>query len=87
MTYVKDPDEVLDYGFDWFAWLAGDTITASTWVVPAGLTKTSDTHDGTSTTVWLSAGADGSVYSVVNRIVTSDGRTAERVLRIRMRSN
>ena len=36
----KDPDAVLDYGFDWSAWLeAGDTIVTSEWIVPEGITK------------------------------------------------
>lgn len=87
MTKLKDPDEVLDYGFDWAAWLEGDTITSSTWVVPVGLTKGSDTFDATSTTVWLSGGVSGSVYTVLNRVVTAGGRTAERALRIRVKSN
>lgn len=87
MTSLKDPDEVLDYGFAWTAWLGGDTITSSTWVVPVGLTKGTDTFDASTTTVWVSGGVSGSAYTVVNRVVTAGGRTAERALRIRVKSN
>ena len=40
-TFVKDPDEKLDYGFDWANALGSDTISASTWVVPSGITQSS----------------------------------------------
>lgn len=82
MSYTKDPDATLDYGFDWEAWLDGDTIVTSTWIVPAGLTKDSDTKTTTATTVWLSGDTEGQVYSVTNRIVTSGGRTDDRSLTI-----
>lgn len=80
--YTKDPAAVLDYGVDWSAWLGTDTISSSTWTVPAGLTQSAATNDTTSTTVWLSGGTVGQRYSVVNRIVTTGGRTDERTIRI-----
>jgi len=54
----KDPNADLDYGFDWTAWLgATDTITESTWTVPAGSGLTahspSISPDGKVTCVWL----------------------------------
>jgi hypothetical protein len=54
---LKDPQAVLDYGFDWSKWLGTDTISTSTWTVPVGITKDSDTHDTTTTTIWLSRSA------------------------------
>jgi hypothetical protein len=50
----KDPDAVVDYRIDWSDRLNGDTIAISTWTVPSGITKDSDTHDNTTTTIWLS---------------------------------
>lgn len=47
----KDPDEVLDYQLDWGTRLGTDTIVTSTWVVPTGITKNSDTHLTTTTTI------------------------------------
>jgi len=43
--FLKDPDAVLDYGFDWSDWLAdGETISTSTWTVETGITKDSDSN-------------------------------------------
>ena len=78
-TFRKDPDAVLDYGFDWSAWLAsGETISTSTWTVPTGITKDSDEKGDTSTKIWLSGGEDGETYAIANKVVTSAGRTDER---------
>lgn len=82
-TYPKDPQAVLDYGWDWSEWLPdGDTITASTWTVPTGITKDSDSHDDTTTTIWLRGCTVGTEYELVNHIVTADGREDDRTLRI-----
>lgn len=82
---IKDPDAVLDYGLDWTAWLDGDTISTSTWTVPEGITKDSDTKDTTTTTIWLSGGTDGSSYELTNHIVTAAGREDDRSITITMR--
>lgn len=86
-TKIKDPSAKLDYGFDWSEWLAdGETITTSTWTVPSGITKDTDTKSTTGTIVWLSGGTAGESYRLVNRIVTSAGtpRTEERSMDIRV---
>lgn len=83
--FTKDPDSTLDYGNDWSAWLtdAGDdTIATSVWIVPDGITKASDSHTTTTTTIWLTGGTLGTRYNVVNRITTTQGRTEDRTLRI-----
>ena len=103
-TYVKDPEAVLDYGFNWSLWLAvadltlsppvsAETITSSTWTLPAdltspavGLTKDSDSHGATGTTVWLSGGEDGVDYVVTNHIHTSAGRDDDRSMKIKVRN-
>jgi hypothetical protein len=80
-TYIKDPDAVLDYGFDWSDWLAiGETIATSTWTVPTGITKDSSSNSTTATVVWMSGGTAGQTYELVNRIVTSAGRTEDRTI-------
>lgn len=73
----KDTDEVLDYQLDWGSRLGTDTIVTSTWVVPTGITKNSDTHLTTTTTIWLSSGALGQTYELTNRITTTAGRTMD----------
>lgn len=82
----KDPDEVLDYVIDWTARLAGDTIVTSTWEVPTGLTKGSDSATASTTTVWLSGGTLNERYEITNRIVTDGMRTYDQSVRLRIRS-
>jgi len=84
---TKDPDSILDWEFNWTSWLAGDTISTSTWVVPSGITKDSDTKTTITTTIWLSSGTDGTDYELVNRIDTAGGRTKEWTLLVRVRSS
>lgn len=81
----KDPDAVLDYEFDWSDWLNGDTIASSTWEVPSGITKDSDTSDDTSTTIWLSGGTAGQKYEITNSIVTAAGRENDRTMIVPVR--
>jgi hypothetical protein len=81
-TYTKDPNSTLDYSWDWTAWLAGDTIVTSQWLVPAALRKTQDSNDTTSTTVWLKGGPLGQTYEVTNRITTAAGRVDERSFKL-----
>lgn len=85
--YIKDPADVLDYKFDWSAWLDdGETISSRTVTVASGLTKDSDsiTDTSTSVTVWLSGGTAGTVYDVACLIATSANRTVERSIKIRV---
>lgn len=74
----KDKDSTLDYQFSWGDWLVDDTIIASSWVVPAGLTNSGSSFDDNNTVIWLSGGVLGEVYEVVNRITTL-GTTQNRV--------
>lgn len=78
---AKDPNEVKDYMLDWSGaapgprLVTGETISTSTWVVPSGITKDSDSNTTTTTTVWLSGGTAGVHYTLTNRVTTSQGRT------------
>ena len=86
-TYIKDPQSVLDYGFDWSDWLdTGDTVSTSAWDVPTGITEDSDTKTTTTTTIWLSSGTVGSKYKLTNRMVTANGRTVERSFYVKVES-
>jgi hypothetical protein len=79
--YEKDPNAILDYEIDWAAqWLSGDTIQTSTWIVPSGITKVTDTSTTTTATIWLSGGTVGTTYEVTNRITTAGGRTQDQTL-------
>lgn len=96
--FIKDPDSVLDYKFDWKAasngrglanWLAAsETIASAVVTTPAGITQPTPagiTDSGTSVTAWLSGGTVGVDYAVACRIVTSAGRTDERTITITVR--
>jgi len=97
-AFRKDPDAVLDYHFVWSDWLDDDTISSHTVTADDGITIDSSeinseslALDGvtytasTVVTVWLSGGTDGSDYDVACKIVTADGRTEERTIRILVR--
>ncbi|MDP3855334.1 hypothetical protein [Phenylobacterium sp.] len=83
---AKDPNAVLDYQLNWDAigdsWLNGDTISAATWTVAAGITKDSDDRTTTTTRIWLSGGTAGQTYVVSCRIMTAGGRVEDRSFRI-----
>lgn len=77
----KDPDEVLDYTINWSRRLpAGDTIAASSWIFPTGLTMNSAAYTNTSATVWISGGTTGTTYKVTNRVTTTVGRTMDQTV-------
>lgn len=83
--WSKDPGANKDYTIDWTEWLNGDTVSASTWSVPSGLTKGSSSLTTLMTTVWLSGGVAGKTYRVTNTIVTAGGRTEVRSFEIAVR--
>lgn len=85
IVFVKDPQAILDYSVDWTLWLDDDTISASAWVVSAGLVVTSQVETTKVATVWISSGTAGQTYSVTNRITTASGRVDERTFSIIVR--
>ena len=85
-NFTKDPDAVLDYEFDWSAWLGTDTIATHTVTATAGLTVDSTEATTTTVTMWLSGGTDGASYAVTCHIVTAAGREDDRTATITMQS-
>jgi hypothetical protein len=84
--FYKDPDAVLDYGFDWSSWLdVGETISSYTIDEDTGITVDSDSESAGVITVWLSGGTAGETYAVRCEIVTSDSRTDERTMIIKVK--
>lgn len=85
--FTKDPQEVLDYTVDWGANIlaTGETISTSTWTVPSGITKDSDSKTSTTAVIWLSGGTADTDYDLTNKIVTSGSRTFERTITIGVR--
>ena len=86
-TCLKDPDAVLDYGFDWNNWLASsETIVSAVWTIPAGITKVSQVETDGYTTIWLSGGTANTDYNLSCKMTSSDGRTDERTATIKVRN-
>jgi len=90
----KDPDEVLDYYVNWLGtadepgplYNIGDLIVSSTWEVPTGIVKDSDTFAPTGlVTIWLSGGTIGETYFFVNHITTQGGREFDKTVKIRVK--
>ena len=83
---IKDPDEYLDYVFDWSSWLQdGETIDSYVVTPETGITVDSKSESEGKVTVWLSGGTPGANYMVGCRITTSVGRIAERSMLIKVR--
>lgn len=84
VAFTKDPDATLDYSVDWSKWLGDDTITASSWTVQSGLTKTTDTFTPTVAVMWVSGGEVGTTYFATNHITTGGGRQDDRTIYIKV---
>lgn len=70
----KDPNSVELFTFDWTPYLgSGESITASTWSTPSGITVVDDDFSGTSTSLKLSGGTNGQEYYFVNHVTTAEG--------------
>jgi hypothetical protein len=84
-NFEKDPDARLDYTFDWHEYLAdGETIVDALVTPDSGLNVDSWDFGDTSVIAWISGGTPGNVYRVACRITTSDTRTDERSINVRV---
>lgn len=91
----KDPDEILDYQFDWAdpkypRLQTNELLVSSTWALLSGdvviLTNPAASFAPSGlTTVWLSGGTNGTVSELVNKVTTSLGRTYEINGKVRVR--
>jgi hypothetical protein len=80
-SWIKDPAALLDYSWDWSAWLAevADTISTATVTVPDGLTAVgSPTVSDTAVTQRVSGGTLDAAYTLVCQITTVGGLIDER---------
>ena len=71
--FTIDPDDKMEYGFNWADWLpTGTTIASSAWMItPTGPTLSSDSNSTTATVVYVNGCADGVTYTLTNRITVS----------------
>lgn len=91
--FMKNPDSVLDYTFDWGFQLleGGETIAIDGgWTIhpdaaaSGGLSVTSTSLTSTTTTAFLSGGNPGETYLICSRIRTNQGREVQRSLTVRI---
>ena len=83
---VKDPSAVLRYGIDWTPWLnAGETINASPTVVsnkPTVLVVDQEALDEAVVSWRAAGGLNNKEYLVTVTVVTNQGRTDQRTVKI-----
>jgi len=73
----KDPDNTIRVPFYWASQLGTETISASDFVLPDGLTEGTNSGSGSTRYTLVSGGSCGGKYRVTNRITTSGGRTLD----------
>jgi len=85
--FVKDPQAEKDYTVDWTDWLGADSISTSSWALPDGITRVSDsTVAGNKLTrIWVSGGTPPNDYECFNTITTAGGRTERAMIKIQVR--
>ena len=84
--WLKDPQAVLDWTWDWTTWLQpNEQLTSSAFAATPGITIDSISNSTNKATVWLSGGTPGIPYQVTNTITTNQGRTDERSITIRVK--
>ena len=95
MPYLLiDPQETLDYTFDWSAFLdaagsPGDSVAQSSWTIapqagsPPAPALSGAVFTPTTATVFVSDASAGAIYQLSNRITTAQGRIAERSITLR----
>ncbi len=96
MPYVPiDPGEKLDYTIDWGDFVdeggsPSDTISSASWSIdplndgsPSEPVLSGETNTVSTATVFVNGCLAGQVYRLTSRIVTAQGRTAERSITLR----
>lgn len=87
-TLTKDPNDSLDYQINWARWLSdGETVAASAWTVPSGLTLVASSFTTTTTIARISGGTVSQTYNVQNRITTSSGQIKDESVNLRIRES
>lgn len=87
MEYELDPDEHLDYFWDWSLFLGTtETITSHSFSVdpPLGVIIDQDAVNQTGKVVvaWLSNGVEATLVDVTCHIVTSEGRESDQTMKV-----
>lgn len=85
-TIDKDVNALLDYSWDWSAWLGTDTIQSQVVTVEAGLTMNSSSFSGAKVTAFISGGGTnlGATKRATCKITTTGGRVEERSIYLKI---
>jgi len=84
--YPKDPESDLAYTVYWGDFLApGETITASTWEIPTGVTSSDDGFENKENGIQIGGGEAGEDYIFTPTIGTSLGNTIQRDIKLKVR--
>jgi len=86
-AYVKDPGATLDYSINWGGGYlqSGESLSSSIWTIfPTDMTQSSASNTASTASITVSGGSAGQIYQLSNRITTSQGRTDERSITIRV---
>lgn len=83
--FVHRPGERLDYTLRWKNVIAqGETITAFSFVLPAGLLLDAQDSTGTDTVAWIKGGNPGQTARCMASITTSAGRVFRQYFDLRI---
>ena len=63
----------IQFGFNWKDWLNDDAIASSEWIVSGNLANDGETIGDTTTSIFLSGGALGTIHKIENQVVTVAG--------------
>lgn len=82
MDEEHDPDEILDYSFDWSnIFVTGETISTSVWSPSSNVTAGTSSNTTDSSTQWITSVISSSIaLTMQNTITTSDSRTHQRTM-------
>jgi len=82
--FTKDPEAILDYQWDWSAWLQEtEAISEAEITADDGLTVDESASTDDTVTAWLSGGTAGTTYKVLCHIVTDQDREDDRTIYIK----
>ena len=85
-TIIKDPDENLDYSFNWSDYLSPTSDTIESVVFAAvGATLGDVSNTTTLATAFVSGGVSGSTATLSCAITTAQGRVAQRSVYLKIK--
>ena len=74
--------KTIDFGSKWLA--SGAQISTVAWTVPAGITQSDSSNDGTTATNYFSGGTKDEEYEIACKITTDETPAQEKTQRFRI---